>query len=425
MPRLTALLALLLAAHAAPAGAVSMGGDAPLSEAPAAPGAAQPALAALARGDLAAAERGFSDLLRAQPASALAHLGLADLRFRAGDAAGAEALLRQGIAANGDTPEAAALWRALARLQGRTGRVEEMLAAFGEARRIAPRDPTNPLQLANILHQRLGRPADALPLYEMAIALAPDLADAHYGGGLALARVGRPAEALAPLARAAVLAPQSGLPDHARGQVLAGLGRPGEALAAYDRALTREPGLLDTRLARGGLLLAALARPADAAAEYTRAAALAPQLAGPRIGLGIARERAGDAAGAERAYREALEREAANPIAQNNLAWLLASQRRSLDEALALAERASAALPGEPGALTTLGWVRRQRGELAEAEPLLARAVAAQPTAERLARLGTVRAELGRRPEAEADFRRALELDPAQPLAREGLARPR
>jgi Tfp pilus assembly protein PilF len=73
--------------------------------------------------------------------------------------------------------------------------------------------------------------------------------------------------------------------------------------------------------------------------------------------------------------------------------------------------------------LTTLGWVRHRRGESAQAEAALARAVALQPNADRLTRLAMVRAAMGQRAAALADLRRALEMQPGYARARQELER--
>jgi Flp pilus assembly protein TadD len=57
------------------------------------------------------------------------------------------------------------------------------------------------------------------------------------------------------------------------------------------------------------------------------------------------------------------------------LAYLLAQRGTQLDEALSLAQRAVRAYLNSPYFLSTLGWVHCQRGELAEAESAMKKAI--------------------------------------------------
>src|SRR5262249_16213045 len=64
-----------------------------------------------------------------------------------------------------------------------------------------------------------------------------------------------------------------------------------------------------------------------------------PENAAARSTLALVLEGSGETIGAERQYRTVLEQDPRNVVAMNNLAYLL-SQRGSLDDALALAQRA-------------------------------------------------------------------------------------
>lgn len=122
-----------------------------------------------------------------------------------------------------------------------------------------------------------------------------------------------------------------------------------------------------------------------------------------------------DEAEAERWYRDALAAEDVG--APNALAWMLALQGRNLDEALALAEQAVAAEPGDPFVLDTLAWVHYRRGAYDAALTVQEQVVALAPDdAASRARLGDIYAALGRRSEARAAWQHALSLpDPEDP----------
>lgn len=93
--------------------------------------------------------------------------------------------------------------------------------------------------------------------------------------------------------------------------------------------------------------------------------------------LGNQRLRFGNELGAVRAYREALSRNADNPMVLNNLAWLV--RESNTPEALTMARRAAELAPSSPAVLDTLGWVLHLAGQRTEALDVLMRAQAQAP----------------------------------------------
>lgn len=80
-----------------------------------------------------------------------------------------------------------------------------------------------------------------------------------------------------------------------------------------------------------------------AAKEYRKALRVEPHMARARVNLGNVEAAAGRWGRAEKCYRRALRDSTMDYDAMNNLAIALLRQGRSLDEAVALAERAVAA----------------------------------------------------------------------------------
>jgi uncharacterized protein (TIGR03790 family) len=78
-------------------------------------------------------------------------------------------------------------------------------------------------------------------------------------------------------------------------------------------------------------------------------------------------------------YRSALRLQANNPIALNNLAYILAVQKHSLDEAKELADQAIRLAPRDPSLADTAGWVAYLRGDYQRASRLLAQAATGLP----------------------------------------------
>ena len=95
----------------------------------------------------------------------------------------------------------------------------------------------------------------------------------------------------------------------------------------------------------------------------------------PAVLLASLQEEKKDWKGAEQSYRNILTKDPINPLANNNLAFLL-SQGKPAPERLAEAESyaAKAAETGDPTTLDTLGWIQHQRGKTADAEASLRKA---------------------------------------------------
>lgn len=178
-------------------------------------------------------------------------------------------------------------------------------AAFRAALQALPDRPSTLMNLAATL-TRLGRPAEALPLldqalaaepvstealchrgaalaaqgqaepavaaYDQALALSPGLAPAHFQRALLLNALGRPEQALAALERLTALRPADGEAWFHRGQTLQALGRADDALRSYDRALALDAGVANT-WSRRGTLLKDMGRLTDAARSFQQALA--------------------------------------------------------------------------------------------------------------------------------------------------------
>ena len=95
----------------------------------------------------------------------------------------------------------------------------------------------------------------------------------------------------------------------------------------------------------------------------------------PAVLLASLQEEKKDWKAAEQTYRAILVKDPINPLANNNLAFLL-SQGEPSPERLAEAESfaAKAAETGDPTTLDTLGWIQHQQGKAADAEAALRKA---------------------------------------------------
>lgn len=188
---------------------------------------------------------------------------------------------------------------------------------------------------------------------------------------------------------------------------------------------------------RAGDILRRRGRFAEAAEEYARAIArLGPA---PRAldwpvfyARGIARERAGDWAGAESDLLRALDLAPEQPYILNYLGFTWADQGVNLPRARAMLERAVELRPQDGNIADSLGWALFRMGDIPGAIRLLERATELEPRSATINdHLGDAYWAAGRRDEARFQWSRALRLDPepqeAQALARkleEGVAVP-
>jgi tetratricopeptide (TPR) repeat protein len=100
----------------------------------------------------------------------------------------------------------------------------------------------------------------------------------------------------------------------------------------------------------------------DAIAQYRAALDANPEQADAHMLLGVIYDRQKQFDLSEKHYRAALDINPEFAPAANNLAFILAEQNKSLDEALKFARLAKGKLPNNPNVMDTLGWVYYKKG---------------------------------------------------------------
>ena len=344
--------------------------------------------AALRSRQLERAERAFSEALRANAGSTDALIGLAQTAQLQGRPDKARDWMAKAVAAAPGSPP---ILQAQSKLL-----VEQGMGALAEEhyRRAIAANPGNPQfsqDLASLYLEQLKRPAAAVTVLRDLLRRQPELASAYLGLGLALAADGKLDEAGRTLDEAVQRDPVNPFAYHAQGLLALKQGRADAALTAFDKALALRPEFVGALLGRGDALLA-LGKADGALATYRRAASLAPGSAVPIAKRAQALERLKRPDEAEAAYREAIKLEPTHTLVLNNLAFLLASRKQRLDEALGLAQRATTLDPARADHFDTLGVVLLARGDQAGARKAFERAVAVDPAhagaRQHLARVG-------------------------------------
>jgi predicted O-linked N-acetylglucosamine transferase (SPINDLY family) len=175
-------------------------------------------------------------------------------------------------------------------------------------------------------------------MFRRAIAIKPDLADAHGGLGRALASARKFHEALEPLQHAVRLAPGAFEANYELGATLLTLGRPGEAVAALKQATAISPNHMLACL-QLGVAQADARQTADAIATFTRGTQIDPNNADAWNNLGTAQLQLGKVDQAIAAFRRAISSSPQFAEAHGNLGNALLEQGL-IDESIVEYQRA-------------------------------------------------------------------------------------
>jgi tetratricopeptide (TPR) repeat protein len=247
---------------------------------------------------------------------------------------------------------------------------------------------------ATVAH-KAGRSKDAEALYRALIDQEPNHAGAYHNLGVILAQHGQIAEALPLLERALHIAPVNGVFAASCARALLASGRPDEALPILEKAK------------RWGGSTPALEQ------LLNRARAQAELGAGKVDGLyaqAVEHHQARRPHQAEALYRKVVELRPGHANAWDNLGNLLGAQGR-FDEAIAVYRQALNRAPGNAEMLDNLGYALTASGKIEEAIAAYRQAVAAAPDfAAAHFHLGSVLSEYGHVGEGFAHFLRRAEL---------------
>jgi tetratricopeptide (TPR) repeat protein len=364
---------------------------------------------------------------------------LAAVCSAAGDAAGAESVLRQAVTMR---PNEVVLFDALGRLLEKEERYGEAVEQYRAARALRPelgvalakalreagRAQEGEAVLRTLIEQQPKHPqlhfylglalqeqkklAEAEATYRTAIALKPDYAAAYMNLGNAIAVRDRNQvhEALKAYRTAIALQPDDSLSYYNLGNALLRTS-PAEAEAACRKALALRPDYAEA-YSNLGYALWQLKRPVEAEAACRKALALRPGLAVTYANLSAALLDQNKQEEAEAACRKALVLRTDLAVAYNNLGYLFFFKNK-LVEAEAACRKATALGPRDPVAYNTLGGVLVAEKKLAEAESAYRKAIALKddyPIAHY--NLGNIFLEQYQLAEAEGAFRKAIALAP-------------
>ena len=204
-----------------------------------------------------------------------------------------------------------------------------------------------------------------------------------------------------------------------RGVFLEDGGRFQEAEADFRRALAIKPNFDDAN-ANLGHLLDKLGRPADGLAYIRRAIAVNPELVAAHVDLGQALSDTGQIDAAIDEYKWVLAREPQNEDALNNYGVSLA-MKGQLAEAEERIEAAIRLKPNDASAHGNLGNIHSMTGRIDLAIEDYRRSLAIKPAAETHFNLGTAYLQKGNLAGAAEQFASAIKLRPVDPVAHASL----
>jgi predicted O-linked N-acetylglucosamine transferase (SPINDLY family) len=328
-------------------------------------------------------------------------------RFNDGDIAAAERLCTEVLRRVPANTDALHLLGVIRMMSGAASAAIPLLITASAAK---PRDAAilENLGLAHLMAQEYARA-------EAALVRAMTLGAAHgrlyMRLGLAIGSQGRLGEAIGMLRTAVAKSPQDPDTHLNLGNALFEAGQADAAVDSFRRVLALQPDHIDAHFNLGTVFMRNN-RHEEAAAAFRHVLDLAPDYADAHVNLGLVFAEQGRIEESTASYRRALELNPEHVQALNNLGNLFLLQERR-EEAIASYERARSVRPDHPDAYINLGNVSILQGEFQAARHWYETLLAISPDSPDANRtLGRFERAQGRPREALAFLRRAAELDP-------------
>ena len=331
------------------------------------------------RRDWTALEQIGAQIKIISPPSPGGYLFHATARMNQNDADGAEADLKQLIQVAPQNPLG---YAKLGQLRAFTKRFPEAEALYREALHRSPNFLDAVQGIVELDFQR-GKPADAIQFVQEKINAYANDAALYLLQGQVFARAKQPADAKASFLKCVELDKQN-----LTGFIM---------LAQVEQSLGDAPGAIG---------------------HYKQALAIAPSNAGLYTTLGTLYESQGNWQEAQTLYQRALAIQPEEPLAANNLAYIMLEHGGNVTVALTLAQTARRGFPNIANSADTLGWAYYQNAAYSLAEPLLEEAVKGAPSnAGYRYHLGMIYQKLNDSKRARIELEKSLHIDPQAPSA--------
>ena len=374
--------------------------------------------AALAKGDSSLAEKSFRQAAQLNPRGMEAQEELARIATLRGDMNMLSDVAEKTIAADPRVPNGY-LWRATVEVSRKTQDKAE--ADLKTAMDIAPQSAPAYLMLGELRYVQKKYPEGAA-LMEQALQYDPNSIGAMRGLiGYDLMKK-QPAQAIARLNAQIAKSPKnSGFYDMLA-QLQFQSKNLDQAAATAQKAMDVNPGdgeavaiYSQVQVQRG--------QAANAIGAWEQWSKSHPNNAGAYAILGTLEESRGNKQKAEDYYKKSLQIQPAQPIAANNLAYMMLENGENVDVALTLAQTARQSMPNSPGSADTLAWAYYHKGTYGFARDLLEDAVKNDPgSATMQYHLGMVYVKMMDKSNAAIHLKKAISLAPDSPAAKDAKA---
>ncbi len=330
--------------------------------------------AARAKGDLTVAQQSFRDATRLNPRSLEAQDGLAQTSIDLRDFNGLSQVAEATIAL---APQSAApyIWRGMA--EGSQKQYDKAEADFRTALKYDPKNAGAYLELAQLklLQQHI---PEGQALLEQSLANNPNNSRTLRILVATLMFQKQPAKALSRVQEQIAKSPQNGDMYGLLADLQLQASDVKGSLASAQKALQINP--------NDGAAMMSFTRaqlnqgdPAKAVENWQQWVKNHPNDAQAYTVLGSLEEAQGNRDKAMDDYKKALQIQPEQPVASNNLAYLMVESGQNTDVALSLAQIARRAMPDSSNTADTLAWVYYQKGNYTSARDLLVDALKTAP----------------------------------------------
>jgi tetratricopeptide (TPR) repeat protein len=371
--------------------------------------------AAVAKRDYALGEKSFRRVVDLAPSRIDALEELANIATQRGDMQLLSEVADKTIKGAPRFP-LAYVWQANAEIN--RNETDDAESSLKMAMSIAPQNATPYLMLGELrLHQN--KYPEGVTLVEQALQLDPNSIEAMRILVAYDLSQKHPEKALARINAQIAKSPQSGRFYGMLSQLQAQAGNLEAASAAAQKAVQ-----LNSADPLDVLLYAQIATQrgevANAVAAWQKWSAAHPTDAGALALLGMLEESRGNRSQAELYYKKSLQIRPGQPVAANNLAYMMLQNGGNVDVALSLAQIAQRGMQGSTSAADTLAWAYYHKGAYAFARDLLEDAVKKEPNNPTLQfHLGMVYSELADKNKAALHLKRAIILAPTSSSGRD------
>ena len=366
------------------------------------------ARAAMQQGDYAGAQQSFADAARLSPQNVDARDGLAQVAMQRHDSNLLAQVAEAGIAASPQN-SVGYVWRGMA--EAGQQQQDKAEADFRQALKLDPKNWGAMLELAQLkLSEK--KTAEARPLLEEALAINSSSSRAT---GLLVSTYlmeKQPQKGLSLLQAQIAKSPQNGEMYVQLSEVQMQLGDVNGALDSAQKAVQLSPrneqavvAVTRAQLAHG--------EPVKAIDSWQNWLKTHSQDAQAYAILGTLQQQQGDKDKAIESYKKALSLQPEQPVAANNLAYLMIDGGQNADVALSYAQTARRILPNSPSTADTLAWVYYAKGTYTSARDLLEEAAKQAPEDASIQyHLGMTYRKLADSSNAELHLKKAVALSP-------------